>query len=267
MNVLYIDDELPAIEKFDYLIKKMKEIDKAATFSEIGPTLDYARKTPVDIAFLDIEMPGTNGLELAHELRQINYDTKIIFLTAYDEYALDAFSAEAVGYILKPYSLEQLAGAIDKARKVSYAPPQKLYIRTMPYFDVFINRDLLRFNSEKAKELLAVLVDANGQSVTTGQIIACLWPDRPYDENTQSLCRVTFKRLREILNAASIGYILGAGTTQRFVKPDLYDSDYQDFFKEDGKVRRTYDGRYMAQYSWAETTNAGLQYYIASEKK
>ena len=267
MNVLYIDDELPAIGKFDYLVKKIKEIDKAATFSEIGSALEYAKKTPIDIAFLDIEMPGMNGLDLAQTLRQINYDTKIIFLTAYDEYALDAFSAEAVGYILKPYSLEQLVEAIDKARKVSYAPPHNLYIRTMPFFDVFINRNLLRFNSEKSKELLAVLIDANGQSMTTGQIIAYLWPDRPYDENTQSLCRVTFKRLREILNAAHIGYILGSGTTQRFVKPDLFDSDYKDFFKEDGKVRRTYDGRYMAQYSWAETTNAGLQHFIASEKK
>lgn len=266
MNIIYVDDEVAAVEKFEYIIHTLDHVTTLKTFTEAAPAQEYAEQHTIDIAFLDIEMPGIRGLELAKILRKINSNTKIVFLTAYDTFALDAFDAEAVSYILKPYNKECICQAIEKAEQIIYTPTKQVFIRTLPFFDVYVNHKLLYFNSEKAKELLAVLVDAAGGSVTTEQIIGHLWADRPYDAGAQALCRVTYKRLREILNIAGIGFILASGTAQRFVHSEFYESDYKRLLTGDEEVIAIYDGRYMAHYSWAEETNARIQSYINSLK-
>lgn len=266
MKIIYVDDELAAREKFLYLAAQMEDNKNIAAFCSGAEAIAYAEQQVIDIAVLDISMPDMSGLQLAKRLRSINDCIRIVFLTAYDNYALEAFAAGGIGYLLKPYDKKHLAEALQNAASIQYVS-EKVYICTMPYFEVFLAGNPLVFSSDKAKEMLAVLVYLEGVSATQGQLIACLWEDRPNDNNTQSLCRVTYHRLKRILNEAGIGFLLGSDKGRRFVRTNLFQSDYKLLFAGDAAVQSRYDGRYMAQYSWAEMGAERIRNFIAKKSE
>ena len=138
-------------------------------------------------------MPGMRGIDLAEELTKLDPDIRIFFVTAYDQYALDAFSVNALGYLLKPYNIEMLARELDKARRMHGKPKKAVYIQTIPNFDVYVDGALFPITSPKPKELLALLVDRNGGTVSSRYAISLLWEDKPDDEKTKALYRMTLK--------------------------------------------------------------------------
>lgn len=102
MNIIAVDDEALAL---GYMLKILKEAAPGSRFKGFEDpfaALDYLRENPVDIAFLDIEMYGLNGIELAKRFKEAAPSVKIIFSTGFPDYALDAFSVHASGYLLKP---------------------------------------------------------------------------------------------------------------------------------------------------------------------
>jgi DNA-binding LytR/AlgR family response regulator len=119
MNVIYVDDERMALECFEYEARSLKEIAQLNLFDRAEEALHFARQNEVDVAFLDIEMPDMSGLLLARALRSIQPDICIIFVTAYSNYALEAFNADAIGYILKPYDREAIEHALHKAMRMT----------------------------------------------------------------------------------------------------------------------------------------------------
>ena len=117
MNVIYVDDERLALECFEYEVRTFKEIAQLNLFDRAEDALCFVRQNEVDVAFLDIEMPDMSGLLLAKALQDIHPEICIIFVTAYSNYALEAFDADAIGYILKPYDMEAIARALRKAMR------------------------------------------------------------------------------------------------------------------------------------------------------
>ena len=115
MHVICVDDERPALDNFRLTVAPFLEIESLQLFQEGKAALDWAREYPVDVAFLDMEMPGIHGLQLAMELKEINQNVRIVFITAYGKYALEAFSVDAVGYVLKPYTRKDIRKELDKA--------------------------------------------------------------------------------------------------------------------------------------------------------
>jgi len=261
MNILYVDDELAAIQKFKTVVTKLSDVNEVNYFSSGQLAIDYAKTHMIDIAFLDIEMPGTDGFALTREFHKMDPNIKVVFVTAYSNYALDAFGIDAMGYLLKPYSAAQLQRQIEKAKLIRPIPLKKVFMQTIPNFDIYIDGEILTIKSAKSKELLALLVDRNGASVTSGEAIACLWEDRANDENTGSLYRMTYKRLRDSLREAGIEFILAPGRSSRAVNPEMYESDYKRLLAGDPQTARLFDGSYMSQYSWAEET-AGRLYHM-----
>ena len=258
MRILYVDDDPLAVKLFEIAAKELADITKLNTFLSPAKALCFAKENPVDAAFLDVEMPEMTGLELARRLRAVHPSTRVFFVTAHDQYALEAFGVDAMGYLLKPYSREQLAAEMDKARRMRGAPQKTVYIQTIPSFDVYIDGELLPITSPKPKELLALMVDRGGSPVSTGQAISILWEDRLSDERTKALYRMTFKRLRELLKAAGIDFILSAEGTQKFIRPETFTCDYDRLLKGDEEALSKFSGEYMTEYSWAEETNARL---------
>lgn len=258
MNLIYVDDEMPALLRFNATIALMEDVKAFNSFFSPAQALAYAKTHPIDVAFLDVEMPQMSGIELAAQLKLLNENIKIVFVTAYPNYALEAFSVDAIGYLLKPYSRDMVRRMLDKAKLILPKPSRKVFIRTMPSFEVYVDGALLPINSAKPKELLAVLVDRNGGAVTAGLAISCLWEDKEADQSTRSLYRMTLKRLRQILDDARIGFILGSDGQQRYIKPDMFDCDLYRLYAGDKAALRAYTGVYMSQYSWAEETNARL---------
>jgi len=113
MKILLVDDEALALARLKRMLNtlgydEIMEVDNAQS------ALELVKEKHFDLAFLDINMPGTNGLELGYELRYHQENLAIIFQTAYDEHALKAFDIGAIGYLVKPFSIEQLQASIER---------------------------------------------------------------------------------------------------------------------------------------------------------
>ncbi len=108
INCIIVEDELPAREELKYFLNEEKEIKLIEEFESPLDTLNFLEKNKIDVVFLDINMPDMNGINLGKIISKIYPEVKIIFITAYKDYAVDAFEVKAFDYLLKPYSEERI---------------------------------------------------------------------------------------------------------------------------------------------------------------
>ena len=108
INCIIVEDELPAREELKYFLNEEKEIKLIEEFESPLDTLNFLEKNKIDVVFLDINMPDMNGINLGKIISKIYPEIKIIFITAYKDYAVDAFEVKAFDYLLKPYSEERI---------------------------------------------------------------------------------------------------------------------------------------------------------------
>jgi two-component system response regulator AlgR len=126
MRTLIVDDEPPARERLRHLLAEMDEVAVVGEAANGREALELCARLDPDVVLLDIRMPGMDGIEAARHLNALSEPPAVIFTTAHDEYALEAFEAQAVGYLLKPVRLEKLARAMRHAARVG--TPQLLRI-------------------------------------------------------------------------------------------------------------------------------------------
>ena len=258
MNVIYVDDEMPALDNFRMTVKNFSMVKNLQVFLGGEEAISWACRNPVDVAFLDMEMQGMNGLEVAKELRKVNRDIRIVFVTAYEQYALQAFGVDAIGYILKPYSRKEVRKELEKAACFRPFPQKRVSIQTIPDFVVYVDGERLVLGRAKTEELLALLVDHGNGGITTGEMISCLWPGRSSDENTQSLCRMTYKRLVDALREVGIEDIIASDGRKKYIVTEKVECDLYRILAGDREALKSYCGEYMREYSWAEVRNAQL---------
>jgi two-component system response regulator LytT len=123
VSVLAVDDELPALEELAYLLRADPRVGRVETAHDGATALRrldraLADSEPLDAVFLDIRMPGLDGLDIARVLSRFARPPQIVFVTAHDDFAVDAFELKAVDYLLKPVRRERVAEAV---RRVSEA--------------------------------------------------------------------------------------------------------------------------------------------------
>jgi two-component system, LytTR family, response regulator LytT len=124
IRAIALDDEILALKIIENYAGKIENLSLEKTFNIQSDAQKYLNKFPVDLIFLDIEMPTKNGMDF---YKSISQNTKVIFTTAYSEYAVDAFSINAVDYLLKPFSFERFKAAVEKV-KVSKENPDVNYL-------------------------------------------------------------------------------------------------------------------------------------------
>lgn len=112
MNCIIVDDEPLAREAVEQLVSAYPSLTLCATFNNAQSALVYMNTTPIDLVFLDIQMPGITGIEFAHAIPKT---TLVIFTTAYAEYALDSYEVDAIDYLVKPIIPERFHKAVEKA--------------------------------------------------------------------------------------------------------------------------------------------------------
>lgn len=111
INCIVIDDELPAIDQMEEYISRVPFLNLLKSFDNAIEPINYLKTNHVDLIFLDIEMEGFTGLQL---LKSLQNKPKIIFTTAYDQYAIEAFDLNVSDYLLKPISFERFIKSLDK---------------------------------------------------------------------------------------------------------------------------------------------------------
>jgi two-component system response regulator AlgR len=119
LRALIVDDEPPARERLRRLLEELDDVDVAGEATNGREALEMCARLEPDVVLLDIRMPGMDGIEAARHLNALDDPPAVIFTTAHDEYAVEAFETQAVGYLLKPVRLEKLARAIRHAARVA----------------------------------------------------------------------------------------------------------------------------------------------------
>ena len=117
LRVLVVDDEQPARQELNYQLERIAAVEVAGQAGDGLEALALIDALHPDLVLLDIQMPGRNGFDVARDLLAREVDTRIVFVTAYDEHAIDAFEVNAVDYLLKPVEPERLERAIERARQ------------------------------------------------------------------------------------------------------------------------------------------------------
>ena len=117
ISCILVDDEELALEELQFLLNPDPDVDIVAEGRNGVDAIRLVKELRPDLIFLDIQMPGLNGFQVLHELVKENCLPQVIFVTAYDQYAVKAFEVNAVDYILKPVEKLRLEQAVDRAKK------------------------------------------------------------------------------------------------------------------------------------------------------
>ncbi len=209
MRIAAVDDEAHALERFERMISGVPELQLCGLFETGEALLEYLQKEPLDVVFLDIEMPEITGLELTAQIQNLNENIEIIFITAFHQYAVEAFELHAADYILKPVTQERLGKTILRLLKASRASQRALkpFIKCFGGFEVMLDEKAMPWKNSKAKEVLAYLVHKAGVPVGWEKIADAVWPD--YNtEKAQANLHATTYLLRKRLAEAGIAHIL-----------------------------------------------------------
>jgi len=260
MNIVAIDDNVLALEELVSSIKEACPFDAVHSFSKPSELLAFAKETICDIAFLDIEMWGMNGIELAQKLKEIHGKINIVFVTGYSKYALDSYTVKASDYVMKPVTKEAITEALENLRcPVRTSHERKVRVQTFGNFEVFVDENPVLFTRSKTKELLAYLISRKGALCSNNEIIAVIWEGKDDSPGTQSHFRHLVADLIKTLKSLNAEDIIIRKWKNLAVATDRLSCDFYDMLNGDAKAVNSYAGEFMAQYSWAEIDNAYLQ--------
>ncbi|MEN1759943.1 response regulator [Anoxynatronum sibiricum] len=274
LKVIIVDDEPMSVKRFSGLLAKTGMVTLAAAYTNPEEALKNAAIDGAAVAFIDIEMPGMNGLELTEKLQEVNPMLDVVMVTAHDHYALEAYRAHAIGYLLKPVSLEEVARQLEliRLRRETHKPPERppvLSIRSFGRFRCHTGEDspaYFNWRTAKARELLAFLHHHQGKPVSRDVILDTLWPEMDLDRAVKNF-HATSYYLRESLKERNLANCFERLNGAYRLRMDLVDSDEAAFEQQKQLMEATenqlesnkrmaaiYQGAYCEEddYPWAE---------------
>ena len=261
MQVFVIDDEEQILQETTELMREASEGAEIRSFHRAAAALDAIREGDrPDVVFSDIEMPGISGLEFAVRLKTISPETRIVFTTGYEQYAVEAFRVKAHGYLMKPLTIQSLRDELDYVPEMRKTSQDKLVVRCFGYFDVYWRGKPVIFGCKQCKELLAYLIDRRGAACTAKEITLALWETEGTEKAEHNRLRVLLSDLRSTLKKIGMEEALIREHRELAIQTDMIDCDYFRMLEGDMDAVNAYHGEYMKEYSWAELTNARLEF-------
>ena len=266
MRAICVDDEELILQRTVSLVKKTNIFDDVESFMEPVEALEYLDAFKADLALLDIDMPEMSGIELATNIKKKCPNIKIIFLTGYSEYAVDAYAMHATGYLLKPIGYDKLLSELRYALESGNSDvgsqeqnsQSKVVVETFGYFNILVDGKPVVFKRNKAKELIACLVDRKGQFVSRKDLFYILWEDDDYDRAKQKYLDTIIRSLKDTLDEYGIPDIFETEKGLMRIVPEKVDCDLYRFLKNDEDAIDSFRGEYMSSYSWACETEGYL---------
>lgn len=252
MNILIVDDEQLAIDELRSELEDCMEQD--ITFfsaNRYKQAIEIFEKEHFDIVFLDIEIPGKNGIEVLKKINEISPFTNVIIVSAYSDYAIEAVQNFVSGYLLKPVMKNKLQEALGRLR---YPIEDKALIDVTCFGDFSVKaigagRKPLHFKRSKARELFAFLVVEKGSPVSGARICTELWPESFEDEKNKAYVRKLLGDIRQSLAEIDATELLVRDGNQIYLDTELIHCDYYDYLKHEhhGPLPE----RFLEEFSWA----------------
>ena len=172
IKVFLVDDEMPAREELKYLLSHNKNVEIVGEADNLEDALVAINNKDINLLFLDIQINSDNGVEFAANIK--NNEIGVIFATAYDEYAVKAFSLNAIDYLLKPFSQERVDQSIQKATKklVRLQKRRESYLRKLTFWKgdkmvIVAPEDILYLTVDERK---VIIVTTKGTLTDTGPL-------------------------------------------------------------------------------------------------
>ncbi|MCQ6561585.1 response regulator [Paenibacillus mendelii] len=290
-NAILIDDEPMALDVMDYYLREIGGVTVAGRFGGAAEALSQAPSLQPDLIFLDIEMPGSNGLSAAELFRNICPAAEIVFVTAHAHYAMDAFDRHALGYLLKPVDKHKLIKVLDRYaqlhagrghhRTEQEAPSHVrsasdlLRLQILGSLELYTSDGrLLTWRTKKTKELFAFLWHHQGQPVYKYTILEELWPDAPA-ERSQRLLHTSLYYLRSMFKSEGYSEIVMHGDERYWINISVIQSDTGQLY---GMMQRSlhgtdlkralamYSGDYLEKehYQWADARRIDMRLEFVS---
>ena len=268
MNILAVDDEYHALELMKCALEEVAGGSTVYLCRDVISALQTAAKTRIDVAFLDIHMPGMNGVELARELKLLNSKINIVFATGFSEYMKEGIDLRMSGYIMKPVTPEAVRAELENLRNpIEWSNDKRIKILTFGNFDVFVDGEPLKFERKQAKEILAYLVDKRGTSATYPELAAMLWEEEEYDRTKQKNLQVYIASLIKTMHSVEIKDLVLKNRQGILINTKIVDCDYYRFLEGDTRAINSFTGQYMSAYSWAEFTVGYLENQLQKTTK
>lgn len=257
MLIYIADDEPLLLEDLKFAVQAAEPLAKIKAFEWSNPLLEELKKDnrKPDIAFLDIEMPGMTGMELAKEMKKKSPNTRLVFVTGFTQYAVEAFSMHADGYVMKPVTKEKIQAELIHLRPMlEHTPPKRIRAQCFGNFEIFLDGEPMQFQYTKTKELLAYLINRHGAMCSNGEIQAILWEDEGGEDRKKEYYKKLRTDLRNQLEEKGLGEILLQQRGMLGIAANDIECDYYNWLEGKAETGNTYQDEYMSQYSWSETT-------------
>lgn len=281
MKVILVDDEILALNYLEYQLKSVADVEIIGKYTDPLIGKQAIEEADVDLVFLDIEMHKTNGMQLAEELLEIKPHLPIVFVTAYNEYAIKAFELNALDYILKPATQERLRDTLKRVTNRVESKNEEidtvrdfLSIKLFKQvsFVKYTSKDhfpiTLKWRTKKAEQLFLYLLVHHDKLVDKAILVELLWPDLELERAYQQLysavyhIRNTLAELHHFFSITSLssGYMLNVKHTN--IDVEKYDHFMQSAINLSNESISLYEdalgiitGEYLEEYDfiWAET--------------
>jgi two-component system, LytTR family, response regulator len=245
MNVVIIDDESTTLFHHAQQVSTISGWKVVQTYQQPSLFIQELSQLEFDLLLCDIELPGMSGLEIAQQAKTLYPHIKIVFLSAYSQYAYNAFRLEAFDYLLKPLKHSELLALDEKLKrygmKASKSIPLNNVIRCFEHFEI-INAygEKVKWTTQKAKELAMFFIFHQNKPLFKSDVIKSIWSDLVYTQE-DSHFHMAMYRLRKIISAYSLdisiqsqsgskeGYEVGSNLNleYEFVLDHLQDHAYQ----------------------------------------
>lgn len=277
MRALLVDDEHLALQRMEWLVKRHTgdELQWAGAFLDPYEALEAAQREQPDIAFLDIDLPEMNGFELAERLLLIRPRIRIVFVTAYQDYAIKAFDINALDYLLKPVAENRLSLTLQRAKETilmqsdnaGTEPATLCSFSSLYYKDGSGQAHSFVWKTLRAEELFAYLIYRREQTINKQELLDLLWLDYDAKKATAQLHTAIYQ-IRKVIESVKLdvhilfkdgGYRLTMGSVT--LETEQWESRVRelppltaDTLELHLGLCMEYTGDYLAdlRYSWAE---------------
>jgi two-component system LytT family response regulator len=243
LRAITVDDEFHNHLIFKKMIEETGQIKVVAQFIDYRKVLEQIGDIKPDVVFMDIEMPGMNGLELAECLSVMDKDLQIVFVTAYRQYAIEAFRVNAIDYLLKPidpYEINRVVNKLRESTKIN-APfsidleavtNNQYMIRCLGEFEVYGNESkrMVHWLTSKVEELFAYFLVNQKKCINKCEICDALWPDADPDKSLTSLY-TSVHRLRKTFEVEGVPLQIKTCHNGYRIEMESCTTDLQEFEK------------------------------------
>lgn len=284
MKVVLVDDERLALNFLERQLLEIADVDIIGKFVDPLRGKEIILNEEVDVVFLDINLPEMNGLELAEQIMAIKPKLIIVFVTAYDEFAVKAFEQNAIDYVVKPIGTERLMKTMQRIYdRKGLMPDVSSHATRIIHMKVFRQLSIeaaeqqfipMQWRTTKAQELFIYLLQHRGQLVRKSVLIDMLWPEyetsKVYSQLYTTVYQIRKSLIKygdriQILNATE-GYILkleGISLDLEEWENNIHSgtSITGDTIEHNKKINALYTGDYLQEYDywWAESERQRLK--------